>query len=1301
MTTLRNCQENAIETFNKNLYDNKNTTNISMCTGSGKSRVIQEITKNQDKRIIIVFPWLPLLKQFWEDKLNPHHTHNCVRYYATEGTLRCVKKIDKRMDELNEDSYLILTTYMSAPDIYSKISDTNKIDLVIHDEAHRAERTLYKESFLTIVPYIKNCTNLSATLPLEYEADYKYSLLRGIKDGVVRDFNMNLFLCTDIERNQAKTFIEIVELLKKSHPEVKLLVYTAEANTDEIQSSSVKTFLSLNAKEVEKKGWWIQGLNEETKKERDSILKDFQTPREVSILVSCKTISEGVDLKNANCMMAWDASKSPIDNIQRVGRVLRLYKNANGTIASKEKQTPSTVMIPIFLTRSKFEDCGEDRERIHKTLSDEISLNCRGNFMPFVTVCTALKSELADEDEDLFNELINMPVKVKSTQNIIECLSKYLKKEHTVVLEEMADILDDDMYEMVMDNDWDEENSAEILTALAESQNTKLIVNDGEHKSQYGNSMNVVVMEKNEKDNGYKIVKGKKADKALERMANRTDLSFSSDAKIFLGLDSLEADATENDFVLRKINAEVQPDACWEKRRNAWEEFYQKNGKTPSNSLKNKDEKILGVWATNQKTNYKKGKLYQERIDILNNTEGWVWDDFGERWNETHQLWVEFYQKNGKRPSKRKNEEEKLPTDWAFYQRRYYRNNNLSKESIEILNKTEGWIWNWDFERWNETHQKWIEFYQKNKKNPSQHSEKRLVQWSSQQKNNYKNGNLSQDRINILNQTEGWVWEDNKDERWNKTHQKWVDFYQKNKNVPSQSSENQDEKILVNWITVQKRNYNEGKLFQERIDILNQTEGWVWDDFGERWNETHQKWVEFYQKNKKTPSHHSKNEDERFLGYWEGNQKKNFKNGNLSQDRINILNQTKGWVWEVDLDERWNKTHQKWVDFYQKNKKVPSQSSENQDEKFLERWAGTQKGNYKKGKQKKNFKNGNLSQDRINILNETEGWVWDDNKEERWNETQQKWVEFYQKNKKTPSHGTKNKDEKSLGNWVKVQKRSYKTGKLSQERINILNQTDGWVWSNDDAKSVSSDVSIETINQIESVSSVSSVDLIDKIRPSKKKIRIVKKESNASKHELGELEKYHQRFKKMKAESYASKITQDEFNAYHDIADKHDARDKPGESPNDKMAELLKKFNRKSYSAIDLGCGRNRFKTRPEVNKINWTSVDAVAVDESVIEADMANLPFEEEEFDFVIMSRALWAINYQDVLKETARILKHNGTLLICEAYSRWCKKDSSGENILPQAIKDAGFEIVKEEGTIENDDYVNTWQYIVAKKI
>ena len=242
MSLLRNCQKLAIEKYQENIDEKiKNYTNISMCTGSGKTRVIQEIIKNQNKRIVIVFPWLALLKQFWDDKLNPYRSHNFVRYYATEGTLRSVKKLI--MDELHEESYLILTTYMSAPDIFLNIGSSNQIDLIIHDEAHRAERKIYSEAFSKINDNIEHCLNLSATLPLDYEADYKYSLLRGIKDGVVRDFNMHMFLCVDIERNQSKTFIEIVEILKKMHPEVKLLVYT-EANTEEFNSSSVKTFQS-------------------------------------------------------------------------------------------------------------------------------------------------------------------------------------------------------------------------------------------------------------------------------------------------------------------------------------------------------------------------------------------------------------------------------------------------------------------------------------------------------------------------------------------------------------------------------------------------------------------------------------------------------------------------------------------------------------------------------------------------------------------------------------------------------------------------------------------------------------------------------------------------------------------------------------------------------------------------------------------------------------------------------------------------------------------------------------------------
>ena len=64
---LRECQINAIETYvEQRIEECVDETNISMCTGSGKSRVIYEITQKEDS-IVIVFPSLLLLSQYYNE----------------------------------------------------------------------------------------------------------------------------------------------------------------------------------------------------------------------------------------------------------------------------------------------------------------------------------------------------------------------------------------------------------------------------------------------------------------------------------------------------------------------------------------------------------------------------------------------------------------------------------------------------------------------------------------------------------------------------------------------------------------------------------------------------------------------------------------------------------------------------------------------------------------------------------------------------------------------------------------------------------------------------------------------------------------------------------------------------------------------------------------------------------------------------------------------------------------------------------------------------------------------------------
>jgi len=63
----------------------------------------------------------------------------------------------------------------------------------------------------------------------------------------------------------------------------------------------------------------------------------------------------------------------------------------------------------------------------------------------------------------------------------------------------------------------------------------------------------------------------------------------------------------------------------WERRREEWVKQYEKLGKTPSQTSKDPEEKRVGKWQNHQRQNYKKGKMPQDRIQMLNETSGWKW----------------------------------------------------------------------------------------------------------------------------------------------------------------------------------------------------------------------------------------------------------------------------------------------------------------------------------------------------------------------------------------------------------------------------------------------------------------------------------------------------------------------------------------------------------------------------------------------------------------------------------------------------------------------------------------------------
>lgn len=213
----RQCQTDAVATCTKDTSQ----VNLSICTGGGKSWVIRKLLDDYDN----------------------------LYYSATEGTLPSVARLDADQSLVldPEENTVILTTYISASIVYDILggagcdAGSGYTVTVIHDEAHHIYSPMYKIAYDSALDggVISKTINFSATLPEDYPADYTYPLLRGIRDGVVRDFHITAMMC--VSDDSEASFVEIVEMARASFAKqgqcLRMLVYTSEANTEnEVES---------------------------------------------------------------------------------------------------------------------------------------------------------------------------------------------------------------------------------------------------------------------------------------------------------------------------------------------------------------------------------------------------------------------------------------------------------------------------------------------------------------------------------------------------------------------------------------------------------------------------------------------------------------------------------------------------------------------------------------------------------------------------------------------------------------------------------------------------------------------------------------------------------------------------------------------------------------------------------------------------------------------------------------------------------------------------------------------------------
>ncbi len=92
------------------------------------------------------------------------------------------------------------------------------------------------------------------------------------------------------------------------------------------------------------------------------------------------------------------------------------------------------------------------------------------------------------------------------------------------------------------------------------------------------------------------------------------------------------------------------------------------------------------------------------------------------------------------------------------------------------------------------------------------------------------------------------------------------------------------------------------------------------------------------------------------------------------------------------------------------------------------------------------YKNGDLSPERIKALEEVPGWAWNPREEDYQNGLER--LRAYADREGHARVSPRYTDESGfkLGTWVKSRRTAYKKGDLSPERIKALEEVPGWSW---------------------------------------------------------------------------------------------------------------------------------------------------------------------------------------------------------------------------------------------------------------
>lgn len=810
----RDYQQEAIDKVSEYFKSNDRGQMILPC-GAGKTLTALWIKENlQSLNTLVLVPSLALLRQtkeVWLAQKNEPFKYLCVCSEedidkSSDAPVTHVYEIGGRVATSSQEisdflklktNKVIFSTYQSLDVIEKAIKDKNtSFDLIISDEAHKTAGSVKgsnftlvhdnekipsnKRLYMTATPRVTSAS-LKEKLGEDYEyvADmsnpnifgseaYRMSFKEAIDRNILVDYKIIAVGVTDEELAE---YIN-KRMYVKDKPTIDQYAnnYALKTIMDKYTARHALTFHSRLSYAEEfserNKNLYKDTLTEfisgkQATSYRAKLLNAFKkSPK--GVIANAKCLTEGIDVPAIDLVYFCDPKYSKIDIVQASGRALRRNDSANKKIGY--------IVVPVFHTK---------RESVENAIDKSV-------FKNLIQVIRAL----CDQDERLQDEINKISFQKGMRKKLSKLDFVYKKQPEAIIkLENFEEKLKESIFSQVIEKTKDNWFvQYEYLKQFRKIQPNRW-----------------PIPKKDE------FPKGNKLGDWCSWQRQELKKSRLNESKITL-LNSIGFQWDKWDyqyFLLKEYVLE----------KNEWpnsETVFRGNN--------------LGNWCITQKVLYKKNKLIKVRFTLLNQIcFPWIQEDGWLKQFTYLKKYRKFY------PTRWPTKKEEFPKgnnigSWISVQRSKFAQKKLSEDRIMLLNQIS---FPWDGEG-HRLESIWLMHFSELKQFKNKHPLRwpthyeefprgnKLGLWLYFQKQSYDNKMLSNENVNLLKSINFPLnTKKNIHAFWWKQYQYLLDYRSKYpQRWPRPREEFPKGNKLANWCLVQREAYNNKKLSQEKIELL-------------------------------------------------------------------------------------------------------------------------------------------------------------------------------------------------------------------------------------------------------------------------------------------------------------------------------------------------------------------------------------------------------------------------------------------------------------------------------------------------